>query len=69
MVFVLPIAYFLIVHQVAEGLRGDGDGVRQDHSTVATRSQHQLVVEVVETNTPNPIQLERLDIKNVEALK
>ena len=46
----------LVLYEVAERLGGDGHGVGQDHAAVTTRAQHQLVVEMVVANTPDPVQ-------------
>ncbi len=57
---ILPFSAFILVFilvflgELAEGFRWDGRGVGENDSTVATRGQNQLVVEVVKTNTPDP---------------
>lgn len=54
LVVVLPLAELLIVHQVSEGLRGDGHHVGEDEAAVTAGCQHQLVVAVVVADTPYP---------------
>ena len=43
---------------MAERFRRDRCRVGEDNSTVTTRGQHQLVMEVVEPDAPDPIKLE-----------
>lgn len=50
----LWVTDIIIVHQVAEGLRGDRHHVGQDDSAVAAASEDQLVVRVVVADAPHP---------------
>ncbi len=52
--FVL-LGRFVLLEQVAERLGRDGRGVGEDDPGVAAGGQHQLVVEVVEADTPHPV--------------
>lgn len=54
LVVVLPLTQLLVIHQVSEGLGGDGHHVGEDEAAVAAGCQHQLVVAVIVADAPNP---------------
>ena len=54
------IAVIILLHQVAKGFRWQGYHIVQDHTTVAAWCQNQLVMEMVESHTPNPAEISDL---------
>ena len=50
----LSVHRFVLLRQMTEWFRGNRGRVGQYYPTVATRGQYQLVVEVVESYTPDP---------------
>lgn len=50
----LLVTQVVIVHQVAEGLRGDGHHVGEGDPAVATAREDKLVVRVVVADAPHP---------------
>ena len=54
LVVVLSVAEVIVVHQVTEGLGGDGHHVGQNHPAVTAAGQHQLIMRVVVANAPHP---------------
>lgn len=55
-VVLLLVTDVIVVHQVAEGLGGDGHHVGQDDSAVAAAAEHQLVMRVVVAHVPHPVE-------------
>ena len=54
------ITVIILLYQVAIRFRRQGHHIVQDHTTVTAGCQNQLIVEMVKSHAPNPVQIPKL---------